>query len=171
MREEAYFSLGCFWGAQKLFQQQEGVLETYVGYMGGDKENPTYEEVCTGATGHAETVKVVFDPNIVTYEQLLKLFYAHHNPTSLNRQGADIGTQYRSALFPLNASQYRQAQETTAALAPAIMELYGAEAVTEINFSAPLPEFYLAEEYHQNYLLKNPQGYCSIKANGLSCQI
>ena len=164
----AEFALGCFWGEEKLFWQQPGVIVTAVGYEGGLSPNPTYEEVCTGKTGHAETVRVVFDPAQVSYEQLLKLFWEAHDPTQSMRQGADVGTQYRSAIFTRTDAQ--------AAAATASRDLYQAELskagygeiVTEIR---PASDFYFAEDYHQQYLAKVPNGYCPDHSTGVSCPV
>ena len=164
----AEFALGCFWGEEKLFWQQPGVLVTAVGYEGGFTPNPTYEEVCTGKTGHAETVRVVFDPARISYEQLLKLFWEAHDPTQSMRQGADVGTQYRSAIFTQTDAQ--------AAAATASRDLYQAELskagygeiVTEIR---PATEFYFAEDYHQQYLAKVPNGYCPDHSTGVACPV
>ena len=162
--EIADFALGCFWGEEKLFWQQPGVIVTAVGYQGGTTPNPTYKEVCSGRTGHAEAVRVVFDPKRISYEQLLKLFWEAHDPTQGYRQGNDVGTQYRSAIFTHSDAQ--------AAAANASRDMYQAELskagygpiTTEIR---PAPEFYFAEDYHQQYLAKNPNGYCPIHATGV----
>lgn len=159
--------MGCFWGAERLFSKLDGVKQTEVGYMGGHLENPSYQQVCTDTTGHAETVRVVFDPAQISYRQLLEVFFSHHNPTALNRQGGDVGSQYRSQIFPFTADQEHTAQAVLSELKRQIIDLYGAEPVTEIASASPLPAFYPAEEYHQRYLEKNPFGYCSIKDNGL----
>ena len=166
--EVAEFALGCFWGEEKLFWQQPGVVVTAVGYEGGFTPNPTYEEVCSGKTGHAETVRVVFDPARITYEQLLKLFWEAHDPTQGMRQGNDVGTQYRSAIFTHSDAQ--------AAAADASRETYQAELTragygriaTEIR---PATEFYFAEDYHQQYLAKVPNGYCPDHSTGVACPI
>ena len=162
--EIADFALGCFWGEEKLFWEQPGVIVTAVGYQGGTTPNPTYKEVCSGQTGHAEAVRVVYDPKQISYEQLLKLFWEAHDPTQGYRQGNDVGTQYRSAIFTHTDAQ--------AAAANASRDMYQAELskagygqiTTEI---APAPEFYFAEDYHQQYLVKNPNGYCPIHATGV----
>ena len=162
--EIAEFALGCFWGEEKLFWEQPGVIVTAVGYQGGFTPNPTYEEVCSGRTGHAETVRVVYDPSRISYEQLLKLFWEAHDPTQGMRQGNDVGTQYRSAIFTHSDAQ--------AAAAKASREMYQAELSkagygeiqTEIR---PAPEFYFAEDYHQQYLVKVPNGYCPVHATGV----
>jgi peptide-methionine (S)-S-oxide reductase len=166
--EIAEFALGCFWGEEKLFWQQPGVIVTAVGYEGGFTPNPTYEEVCAGKTGHAETVRVVFDPSRIGYEQLLKLFWEAHDPTQGMRQGNDVGTQYRSAIFTHSDAQ--------AAAATASRDMYQAELskagygqiATEIR---PAGEFYFAEDYHQQYLAKVPNGYCPDHSTGVSCPI
>lgn len=165
--EIAYFSMGCFWGAQKLFYTTEGVVDSAVGYMGGCTTNPTYEQVCAGNTKHAETVYVEYNPAVISYRKLLEIFFGHHNPTTINRQGGDIGTQYRSIIFTTSATQTEEAQVVMRELTPAIIKRYGQAPITEINTSKP--QFWPAEEYHQFYLQKNPQGYCSITANGISC--
>lgn len=165
--ETAYFAMGCFWGAERLFAGIPGVIQTAVGYMGGSTENPSYQQVCTDTTGHAETVRVDFDPAQVGYRQLLKIFFSHHNPTTRNRQGADVGSQYRSQIFPTSLTQENEARTVLLELSPKIQTLYGDEPVTEISTATQLPVFYPAEEYHQRYLEKNPFGYCSIKDNGL----
>lgn len=164
----AYFALGCFWGAEKLFWQLDGVISTAVGYQGGITPNPTYEEVCTGNTAHAETVRVVFDPNKVSYRDLLKVFYENHDPTQGNRQGNDIGTQYRSALFPVTDTQQINALAVTEQFASAFDENGYGTITTDIT-EPPTPPFYLAERYHQQYLEKNPQGYCPVHATGVTC--
>jgi peptide-methionine (S)-S-oxide reductase len=166
--ETAYFALGCFWGAEKLFWQTPGVTATEVGYMGGRRENPSYEQVCSGGTGHAETVKVLFDPDEVSYAELLRVFFENHDPTQGNRQGNDIGTQYRSVIFATNPEQNAQA---TTALGDFQKQLSNAgygEITTTIEEARANP-FYRAEEYHQKYLVKNPNGYCPIHATGVRC--
>jgi len=164
----AYFAMGCFWGAERLFWQRHGVYSTAVGYQGGFTPNATYEDVCTGRTGHTEVVLVVFDPKMISYEQLLRVFWEGHDPTQGMRQGNDVGTQYRSAIYTIDDEQ------TTDAIAS--RDTYQAELTaaghgpitTEI---APAPDFYYAEEYHQQYLAKNPNGYCGIGGTGVSCPI
>lgn len=148
--EQAAFGAGCFWGVEELYRQIPGVLETAVGYMGGATENPTYEQVCNDATGHAEVVHLTFDPSTVSYEALLKLFWENHNPTTLNRQGPDFGTQYRSVIFTYSDAQRVQAEASKAALEAS--KKWRDPIVTEI---VPALPFYRAEEYHQKYLLKN----------------
>jgi peptide methionine sulfoxide reductase msrA/msrB len=155
--ETAIFAAGCFWGVQEYFSRVKGVIKSESGYTGGTKKNPTYEEVCTGKTGHAESVRVIFDPKVVSYERLLKHFWELHDPTSLNKQGNDIGSQYRSAVFYTNPKQEMAAKSSLEKLAKS--GKYSKKIVTEI---LPAKEFYPAEEYHQNYLKKNPQGYCHI---------
>ena len=166
--ELAQFALGCFWGAERMFWKVPGVLVTAVGYAGGITPNPTYEEVCSGRTGHAEVVLVVFDPAKVSYEQLLKLFWEAHDPTQGMRQGNDIGTQYRSAIYTYSEAQARAAEASRQAYAKALAERGLGPVTTEI---APAPEFYFAEDYHQQYLAKNPAGYCGIGGTGVVCPI
>ena len=156
--ERAYFATGCFWGAERRFWQMPGVLETSVGYMGGSAESPTYEEVCKGRTGHAEVVEVVFDPSHVSYQQLLAEFWMMHDPTSLNSQGNDVGTQYRSAVFATSPAQLATCRVTRDMYQEVIRHAGYADIVTQI---VPAAEFtyWPAENYHQKYLLKNPNGY------------
>jgi peptide-methionine (S)-S-oxide reductase len=162
--EVADFALGCFWGAERKFWQAPGVYSTAVGYAGGHTPNPSYEEVCSGGTGHAEVVRVVFDPTLVDYEELLKLFWESHDPTQGMRQGNDVGTQYRSAIYTTNAAQLAAAERSRAAYQPELVRAgYGA-ITTEIR---PATQFYYAEEYHQQYLAKNPNGYCGIGGCGV----
>lgn len=158
MTETAYFALGCFWGAERRFWQIEGVLETSVGYMGGNVKNPSYELVCTGTTNHAEAVKVIFDPNKVTYRQLLEMFWTIHDPTQGNRQGNDIGSQYRSVIFYENESQKKEAELTKNIYEQAIKKEGFGSITTQIIPSIDY-EYFEAEEYHQKYLKKNPNGY------------
>jgi len=168
--EVAEFALGCFWGAEKSFWQQPGVVSTAVGYEGGYTPNPTYEEVCSGRTGHAEAVRVVYDPAKVSYEQLLKVFWESHNPTQGMRQGNDVGTQYRSAIFYQNDAQQEAAEASATAYGKKLAEAgYGA-ITTEI---VPAGEFYFAEDYHQQYLAdtKNPYGYCPDHGTGVACPV
>ena len=166
--EEAVFGLGCFWGAERKFWQIPGVVTTAVGYAGGFTPNPTYEEVCSGGTGHAEVVRVIYDPKKVSYETLLKDFWESHDPTQGMRQGNDVGTQYRSAIYTYSDEQARAAEASKAAYGKALAER-GLDAVTtEI---APAPEFYFAEGYHQQYLAKNPAGYCGLAGTGVACAI
>jgi peptide-methionine (S)-S-oxide reductase len=166
--QTAVFGLGCFWGAERKFWQTPGVISTQVGYAGGSTPNPTYREVCSGRTGHTEVVRVVFDPKVVTYEQLLKVFWEAHDPTQGMRQGNDTGTQYRSAIYTLDDAQLATATASRDAYAKALADKgYGA-VTTEV---APSGEFYYAEEYHQQYLAKNPDGYCGIGGTGVACPI
>jgi peptide-methionine (S)-S-oxide reductase len=168
--EVAEFALGCFWGAERDFWQLKGVISTSVGYEGGFTPNPTYEEVCSGATGHAETVRVVFDPAIISYADLLKVFWESHDPTQGMRQGNDLGSQYRSAIFYHSPEQKAVAEESVAAYQKRLTDAgYGA-ITTEIEQA---PEFYFAEDYHQQYLSagKNPNGYCPDHGTGVSCPI
>jgi peptide-methionine (S)-S-oxide reductase len=166
--ERALFGLGCFWGAERVFWQQPGVHVTAAGYAGGYTPNPTYEEVCSGRTGHAEVVFVVFRPEQVAYEELLKLFWESHDPTQGMRQGNDVGTQYRSAIYTYTDGQQVAAGASKAAYEEVLKSSgYGA-ITTEIR---PAPHFYFAEDYHQQYLAKNPQGYCGLGGTGVSCPI
>ncbi len=158
--EQAIFGLGCFWGVERLFWQQQGVFSTAVGYAGGKKTNPTYDEVCTGTTEHAEVVQVIFEPEKISYLQLLILFWESHNPTQGMRQGNDMGTQYRSCVHTLSAQQQRQAEDSKRYYQQQL-DIKGYEKITTEIISAPL--FYYAEDYHQQYLAKNPTGYCGLK--------
>jgi len=166
--EMALFGLGCFWGAERKFWQVPGVYVTAVGYAGGPTPNPTYEEVCSGRTGHTEAVLVVFDPDKVSYEQLLKVFWESHDPTQGMRQGNDVGTQYRSGIYTYNEEQRRAAEESKAAYETALRASGMGPITTEI---LPAPTFYFAEGYHQQYLAKNPAGYCGLGGTGVSCPI
>ena len=166
--EKALFGLGCFWGAERKFWQMPGVVVTAVGYAGGPTPNPTYEEVCSGLTGHNEAVFVVYDPKQVSYDALLKLFWESHDPTQGMRQGNDVGTQYRSGIYYYSDEQRREAQASKAAYEAALMARGIGAITTEI---LPAPEFYFAEDYHQQYLAKNPQGYCGLGGTGVSCPI
>ncbi len=166
--EVAYFALGCFWGAERKFFQAPGVVTTAVGYMGGYTPNPTYEEVCTGRTGHAEAVLVVFDPRVTTYEALLSLFFESHDPTQGFRQGNDVGTQYRSGIYVFSEAQ-RRAAEAAKEVYGAALKTQGLGPVTTEILDAP--PFYFAEAYHQQYLAKNPRGYCGLGGTGVSCPI
>jgi peptide-methionine (S)-S-oxide reductase len=164
--ESALFGLGCFWGAERKFWQVKGVYTTAVGYAGGVTPNPTYREVCTGQTGHTEVVLVVFDPSVVGYEELLKIFWESHDPTQGMRQGGDVGTQYRSAIYTHGEGQ-RRIGETSRAAYQRALETAGHGAITtEI---ADAPPLYYAEDYHQQYLAKNPDGYCGLGGTGISC--
>jgi peptide-methionine (S)-S-oxide reductase len=168
--EIAVFGMGCFWGAEKMYWKIPGVYSTAVGYAGGFTRNPTYEETCTGMTGHTEAVQVVYDPAVVTYEQLLKVFWENHDPTQGYRQGNDVGTQYRSAIYTTSPAQAAAAEASRSAFAPVVAKAGYGEITTEV---APLGEFFYAEDYHQQYLAptKNPYGYCNIGPNGMSCPI
>ncbi len=164
----AVFALGCFWGAERKFWQQEGVYGTAVGYVAGFTANPTYEEVCSGRTGHTEAVLVVFDPAKVTYEALLKTFFEAHDPTQGMRQGNDVGTQYRSGIYVTDADQRTAAEAAKAAYGTALKAKGFGAVTSEI---AELGPFYFAEDYHQQYLAKNPGGYCGLGGTGVSCPI
>jgi peptide-methionine (S)-S-oxide reductase len=166
--EVAEFALGCFWGEEKTFWQVPGVYTTAVGYEGGFTPNPTYEEVCTGRTGHAETVRVVFDPAKVSYEELLKVFWESHDPTQGMRQGNDVGTQYRSAIFYRSPGQKAAAEKSAAEFGKKLAERGYGEITTEI---VPAGEFYYAEDYHQQYLDKVPGGYCPNHSTGVACPV
>ncbi|MEW6640957.1 MAG: peptide-methionine (S)-S-oxide reductase MsrA [Pseudomonadota bacterium] len=167
--ERAVFALGCFWGAERKFWQLgDAVHVTAVGYAGGITPNPTYEEVCTGRTGHTEVVLVVFDPKKISYDTLLKTFWESHDPTQGMRQGNDIGTQYRSAIYTYGEAQAQAAQASKLAYGKALAAQGHAAITTEI---APAPAFYFAEDYHQQYLAKNPGGYCGLGGTGVSCPI
>jgi peptide-methionine (S)-S-oxide reductase len=164
----AQFGMGCFWGAERVFWQTPGVYSTAVGYAGGDTKNPTYEEVCSGFTNHAEVVLVVFDPNVVSYEELLKRFWESHDPTQGMRQGNDAGTQYRSAIYAYGDEQLRLAGASKDMFQKALSAKGFGTITTEIR---PAPEFYYAEDYHQQYLGKNPAGYCGLGGTGVSCPV
>lgn len=164
----AEFALGCFWGAERLFWTIAGVTTTAVGYAGGFTENPTYEEVCSGRTGHTETVLVIFDPEICPHENLLKVFWESHNPTQGMRQGNDTGTQYRSAIFTTTPEQAQQARQSAQAFQAMLTAASLGAITTEI---APAGKFYYAEPYHQQYLDKNPGGYCGLAGTGVTCAI
>ncbi|HEY8643658.1 MAG TPA: peptide-methionine (S)-S-oxide reductase MsrA [Candidatus Dormibacteraeota bacterium] len=166
--EIADFALGCFWGAERVFWSTPGVITTAVGYEGGYTPNPTYEEVCSGRTGHTESVRVVYDPKRVGYEQLLKLFWESHDPTQGMRQGNDAGTQYRSAIFTHSDAQLAAAEKSRAAFQPVLEAAGHGQITTQIE---PAPEFFFAEDYHQQYLDKNPRGYCGLGGTGVSCPI
>ncbi len=162
----AQFAMGCFWGVERLFWGIPGVWVTAVGYAGGATPNPTYEEVCSGRTGHTEAVLAAYDPAIVSYEALLKVFWENHDPTQGMRQGNDVGTQYRSALYTYTDDQARAAEASKAAFAGALAGRGFGPVTTEVG---PAPTFYFAEGYHQQYLAKNPGGYCSLAGTGVSC--
>jgi peptide-methionine (S)-S-oxide reductase len=164
--EVAYFALGCFWGAEKLYWKTPGVTNTAVGYAGGYTPNPTYEEVCSARTGHTEIVKVSYDPAKVSYEQLLKVFFENHNPTQGMRQGNDVGTQYRSAVYTTSDEQLRTTLRSRDDYQVQFTRAGFGQITTEIK---PEPTFYYAEDYHQQYLDKNPFGYCPVHATGVTC--
>ena len=167
--EQAVFGLGCFWGAERTFWELgEGIHTTAVGYAGGHTPNPTYEETCSGRTGHTEVVLVVFDPKKISYEKLLKTFWENHNPTQGMRQGNDVGTQYRSAIYTYSDAQKKAADESKALYQKALKAQCLGATTTEI---APAGAFYFAEDYHQQYLAKNPAGYCGLGGTGVSCPI
>ncbi len=158
--------MGCFWGAERIFWQLDGVWVTAVGYAGGHTPNPTYEEVCSGGTGHAEVVKIVYEPELIDLETLLAAFWENHNPTQGMRQGNDIGTQYRSALYLPDEETLAVAERSRDAYQQALSENGRGEITTEIR---PMRSFYFAEEYHQQYLAKHPNGYCGIRGTGITC--
>jgi peptide-methionine (S)-S-oxide reductase len=164
--QEAMFGLGCFWGAERKFWKTPGVWSTAVGYAGGYTPNPTYREVCSGATGHNEVVRVIFDPKKLTYEQLLKVFWESHDPTQGMRQGNDMGTQYRSAIYTYGDEQAREAASSKERYDAELARAGHGKITTEIEAA---PEFYFAEDYHQQYLHKNPDGYCGLGGTGVSC--
>jgi peptide-methionine (S)-S-oxide reductase len=166
--EQAVFGLGCFWGAEKAFWQQPGVYTTAVGYAGGHAANPTYRDVCSGTTGHVEVVLVVFDPGQTTYDAMLKVFWEHHDPTQGMRQGNDVGTQYRSAIYTCSPAQHRAADASRGAYQDRLTQAGYGRITTEI---AEAPPFYYAEDYHQQYLAKNPGGYCGHGGTGVACPI
>jgi len=166
--ELAQFAMGCFWGAERRFWETPGVVSTAVGYAGGYTKNPTYEEVCSGRTGHAEVVRVVFDPRRVSYQELLRVFWENHDPTQGMRQGNDVGTQYRSAIYTGSDEQRRLAEASREAYQSALERGGRGAITTEIGESA---EFYYAEEYHQQYLAKNPGGYCGLGGTGVACPV
>ncbi len=166
--ETALFGLGCFWGAERKFWQQDGVFTTAVGYAAGITPNPTYNEVCTGLTGHNEVVLVVFNPAVISYEQLLKVFWESHNPTQGMRQGNDAGTQYRSGIYVYSDTQRQLAEATRAAYQLALTKAGHGTITTEILAA---PEFYYAEDYHQQYLAKNPNGYCGLGGTNVTCPV
>jgi peptide-methionine (S)-S-oxide reductase len=166
--EQAVFGMGCFWGAERKFWQAPGVFSTAVGYAGGYTPNASYREVCSGMTGHTEVVLVVFDPKKTTYEQMLKLFWENHDPTQGMRQGNDVGTQYRSAIYTFSPEQQKAAEESRAAFQDQLTAAGFGRITTEITQAPP---FYYAEDYHQQYLAKNPDGYCGIGGTGVSCPV
>jgi peptide-methionine (S)-S-oxide reductase len=162
----AMFGLGCFWGAERKFWQVPGVYSTQVGYAGGHTPNPTYQEVCTGMTGHNEVVRVIYDPRVVGYRQLLTVFWEAHDPTQGMRQGNDVGTQYRSGIYYYDAAQKTAAEDSLAAYQGALAAAGHGPITTEIRVA---PDFYYAEDYHQQYLAKNPGGYCGLGGTGVRC--
>jgi peptide-methionine (S)-S-oxide reductase len=166
--EVAYFALGCFWGAEQLFWRLDGVYSTAVGYQEGTTPNPTYEEVCSGKTGHAEAVMVAYDPTKVSYEDLLKVFFEEHDPTQGMRQGNDVGTQYRSGIYFVNDAQKQTAERVRDAYDAALRSAGKDPVTTDIEPAGP---FYYAEDYHQQYLHKVPNGYCGLKGTGVACTI
>jgi peptide-methionine (S)-S-oxide reductase len=166
--EQAVVGLGCFWGAERVFWRAPGVYTTAVGYAGGFTPNPTYEEVCSGRTGHTEAVLVVFDPKQTSYEEILKLFWESHDPTQGMRQGNDVGTQYRSAIYTFDESQREAAEATRDAFQQELAAAGYGEIATEIADAGP---FFYAEEYHQQYLAKNPNGYCGLGGTGVACPV
>jgi peptide-methionine (S)-S-oxide reductase len=167
MSQTAYFATGCFWGAERRFWNLDGVIQTSVGYMGGNKPDPTYKEVCTGTTNHAEIVEVIFDPQLISYKRLLAEFWVMHDPTSLNQQGGDIGTQYRSAIFTTSAEQMQQVLESKEIYQGELSKNEIGRIVTQILPAAGVT-YWLAEEYHQRYLEKNPNGYDCHSSTGVA---
>ena len=165
---KAMFAMGCFWGAERKFWQLDGVYSTAVGYAAGHTPNPTYQEVCSGLTGHAEAVLVVFDPKKITFDDLLKVFWENHNPTQGMRQGNDVGTQYRSGIYYYDEDQQRAAERSRDLYQRQLKTAGHGTITTEI---LPAPEFYYAEDYHQQYLAKNPNGYCGLGGTGVTCPI
>jgi peptide-methionine (S)-S-oxide reductase len=163
--QTAIFGMGCFWGAERRFWQLPGVYATAVGYAGGFTPNPTYEEVCTGMTGHADVVRLVFDPALIDYQALLKAFWEGHDPTQVMRQGNDVGTQYRSAIYTFDEAQWAAASASRDHYQHALQQTTGAPITTEI---LPAPSFYFAEAYHQQYLAKHPAGYCGLGGTGVA---
>ena len=166
--EKAMFGMGCFWGVERMFWKLDGVWVTAVGYAGGLTPNATYQEVCTGRTGHNEVVLVVFDPAVISYERLLQVFWEGHDPTQGMRQGNDVGTQYRSGIYVYDAAQKAAAEASKAAFQPGLTAAGYGPITTEI---VAAPEFYFAEDYHQQYLAKNPSGYCGIGGTGVTCPV
>ena len=166
--EQAMFGMGCFWGVERMFWGLPGVHTTSVGYAGGQTDNPDYRAVCSGTTGHAEVVHIVFDPETITYEELLKVMFENHDPTTLNRQGNDRGTQYRSAIFYYSDEQKAAAERAIAAYGPEYRARGMGAITTEVS---PAPRYHPAEDYHQQYLHKNPGGYCNHGPTGVSCPI
>lgn len=166
--ETAVFAMGCFWGVERIFWKIPGVYVTAVGYVNGVTPNPTYEEVCSGRTGHTEAVLVVYDPKVVSYAELLKVFWEGHDPTQGMRQGNDIGTQYRSGIYTANDAQIQAAEASRTTFQQALSERGFGQITSEIEPAGP---FYFAEDYHQQYLAKNPNGYCGVGGTGVSCPI
>jgi peptide-methionine (S)-S-oxide reductase len=166
--KKAMFGMGCFWGAERKFWQKKGVISTAVGYAAGHTPNPTYHEVCSGMTGHNEVVRVIYDPSVISYEELLKVFWENHNPTQGMRQGNDVGTQYRSGIYTYSTAQKRAAEASKEAYQK-VLTAAGHKAITTEILDAP--EFYFAEDYHQQYLEKNPDGYCGLGGTGVACPI
>ncbi|MDR6263939.1 peptide-methionine (S)-S-oxide reductase MsrA [Roseobacter sp. N2S] len=166
--EQAIFGMGCFWGVERMFWKLDGVWVTMVGYAGGSTPNATYQEVCTGQTGHNEVVRVIYDPSVISYEQLLTVFWEGHDPTQGMAQGNDRGTQYRSGIYTFSDDQKALAESTRAAFQPRLRDKGYGPITTEI---LPAPTFYYAEDYHQQYLAKNPSGYCGIGGTGVTCPI
>lgn len=166
--ETAMFGMGCFWGAERKFWQKEGVFSTAVGYAAGYTPNPSYKEVCSGMTGHNEVVLVAYDPNVITYADLLKVFWENHNPTQGMRQGNDTGTQYRSGIYVYSDQQRQLAEKSQQAYQEALTQAGFGQITTEI---LDAPEFYYAEDYHQQYLAKNPGGYCGLGGTNVSCPV
>lgn len=166
--EIAVFGMGCFWGVERIFWQLGGVYSTAAGYAGGSTENPTYRQVCSGATGHTEVVRVIFDPEVIAYEELLRVFWENHDPTQGMRQGNDRGSQYRSAIYAYGDQQLEAAIASRNAYQEELGDAGFSEITTEI---IEAPEFYFAEDYHQQYLAKNPNGYCGVKGTGVSCPV
>lgn len=169
--EIMYLAMGCFWGVERIMWQLPGVISTATGYMGGSVPHPSYEQVCTGRTGHAETVRVVFDPTRIKVAHILKSFWENHDPTQGNRQGNDVGSQYRSAIFYTTADQLKVARATRDAFQPVLSQAGFGPITTEIVSATDAGEFYLAERYHQAYLHHLPNGYCNHGPNGMSCPI
>lgn len=166
--ETIVVAMGCFWGAERVFWKLDGVWNTAVGYAGGQTPNPTYEEACSGRTGHTEVVRIVFDPKVITLSEILKTFWENHDPTQGMRQGNDIGTQYRSAIYTTTPEQLEAARQSASDYEKALVAQGYDRVTTEIK---PLSDFYYAEDYHQQYLAKNPAGYCGIGGTGVSCPI
>ena len=166
--EQVVFGMGCFWGAERKFWTADGVYTTAVGYAGGVTPNPTYEEVCSGRTGHAEVVLVVFDPKVTSIDEMLRVFWENHDPTQGMRQGNDVGTQYRSTVYTSDAAQASAVEASRAVFEEGLHAANYGDITTEI---APAPTFYYAEDYHQQYLAKNPNGYCGLGGTGVSCPI